>query len=555
MIESPLEDLRAKFLDPSEKKRNDLLKLIQYAFDSLPKNLEENDPFLGEHEDYSFMKDFEEIPITPKDRKAILSAVTKALYGQVRWHSPSTLHNITPPPMLDSIAINAITNLYNANMLWDYVSAGSHQIEHQIIRQISSLIGWDSKTGGCFTFGGKGCLLYAIRLGLNRCFPEVSMKGIHNYRAPVVITSKFNHYIIENVCSLIGLGSNSCIRVDAKEDETLDLFAFRATLEKVLINEDPIACIILSGGNTLHISIDPLQEAVEIIDELCVKYKLTYRPYIYFDMVVGWPWLFFKKYDFKKNKLDLEYSVLNKLKNAFSKISFAYLADGVGLDFHKLGFCPYSTSLFITKNSRELQMLHTDKGFSEDPQPYGLNFLQHFTIEHSRSAAPVLGAWTALQNAGFIGFQTYLAHLVSIGEVFSEILTNYDFEWLNPFSLGFSSVYCPVFEDSHYDYEMLLKSSPTEIKQYNQYVYELFKYLQDGDLGISKRMILRFLSKYHQAECGEWPAAIAVYPMSLHITKEKAKEFAIEIGERKHHFEMRNEKQFEETEIPYAIHK
>lgn len=556
-IQQVLSELKRKFLTPSEKNRSELTELLEQAFQYLPQNLDEHDPYLGKDPSYySFLSEFEEIPFQPKPRNKILSAAVHSLWGQIRWHSPSTLHNITPPPMLDSVAISAITNLYNPNMIWDFVSAGSHKIEQQVIRQISSLVGWKNKTGGSFTFGGKGCLIYAIRLGLNRCLSDVSIKGINSKYQPIVITSKFNHYIIENVCSLLGLGSNGCIRVKTKEDETLDLCSFREVLEKSISSQVPIACIILSGGNTLHIAIDPLQEAVKIIDELCTKYQLNYRPYIYFDMVVGWPWLFFKKYNYKINPLEIKHSILMKIKKASINVSDALLADGVGIDFHKIGFCPYSTSLFMTKDRNELQKIHSEDNSYEESRQYGHNFLQHYTLEHSRSSAPVLAAWIALQNAGILGFQAYIAHLISIAEAFREILKNYQFEYLNPFSLGFASVYYPIFKRFSFNYDCLLKSSPKVINQYNQIAFKLFEYLESGESKNSKKLVLRFLPKYHQAKCGEWPAAIAIYPMSLDITIENAREFAVLIGERMIQFGDFYQKEFmEKSTIPSAIHK
>lgn len=550
-----LRQLQEKFLNPSESNRYDLIRLIQQAFDVLPSFLEENDPFLGEPSyDYSFLNEFEEIPLQPKNRKSILSAATSLLQGQIRWHSPASLHNITPPSMLDSVAISTITNLYNPNMIWDFVSAGVQQAEQQVVRQIASLVGWESEVEGVFTFGGKACLVYAIRIGLNRCLPGVAINGLSQQQSPVVITSEYNHYIIENVCSFLGLGENSCIRVKTKADETLDLVEFRNTLEEIIRNKRPIACIILSGGNTLHISMDPLREAIQIVDELCDN-QMSYRPYIYFDTVVGWPWLFFKDYDFKNNPMRFSSSTLTKINNAKQKISAATLADAVGIDFHKIGFCSYSTSMFITKTPAELHSINKDSINKQNRQPFGGNFLQHYTIEHSRSAAPVLAAWTVLQNTGIVGFQVYLGYLTEVGNTFSEILPKFNFELLNPFSVGFASVYCPIMKSSNCTYEILLESNVKDIENYNQYAYKLFQYIGGKKINSKSKIVLRYLPKYRQAKCGSWPAVITVYPMSTHITVKKAMELAGEIGNIKQDFDLEFDKESRKEEIPNSIHK
>ena len=551
-----MEELQCKFLNPAETNREDLTKLIQYAFDELPSGLEEGNPFLGKAStDYAFLRDFEDIPQYSKDRRAVFTAATSFLQGQVRWHSPSTLHNISPPPMLDSVAIMTVANLYNPNMIWDYVSAGSQEAEQQVIRQIASLVGWESKSDGCFTFGGKGCLMYAIRIGLNRCISGVSSKGLSQEKQPVVITSEYNHYIIENICAFIGLGKDSCIRVKTKEDETLDLVEFHKVLEEVIKQGRPIACIVLSGGNTLHVTVDPIKEAIQIIDDLCRQYNMIYRPYIYLDAVVGWPWLFFKNYDFNNNPLKFIDSTINKVKHATQMISAALLTDAIGIDFHKIGFCPYSTSLFVTKEPAELHSINNDSVVLQERKPFGHNFLQHYTIEHSRGAAPVLAAWVALQNAGIVGFQSYLGHLTTIAETFRENLPILDFEALNPFSVGFASVFCPLLKGKGYSYKSLLTSSCEEIDEYNQYVYKLFITLEGKNSNESKKIVMRYLPNYKQAECGSWPAVLTIYPMSLHITVEKAKELSLEIYRAKKLLDGQFVKKNKKQEIPKAIHK
>lgn len=550
-----LNELKHRFLNPEETNREDLIQQIRQCFGRLPNFIEEDDPFLGDPlNDYSFLKDFESIPQGLGERTSILTAATSVLQGQIRWQSPATLHNITPPSMIDSVAISTIANLYNPNAIWDYVSAGVHQLEQQVVRQVSSLVGW-TEGDGCFTFGGKACLLYAIRIGINRCLPKASSEGLSNKPSPLVITSAYNHYIIENVCSTLGLGAIACLRVPTSEIESINLGEFKRTLEDAFSKNRPVACIILSGGNTLHVTVDRLRDVVEIVDELREKYSIEYRPFIYFDTVVGWPWLFFKTYDFNDNPLQFSESTLSKLRSGVDLISAAFLADAIGVDFHKIGFCPYGTSLFLMKAAGELHSINRDAVAKQPRQQFGYNFVQQYTLEHSRSAAPILSAWVALQNTGVIGFQAYLGRLISVGEVFRSILPQFDFELLNPFSIGFASVYCPIQKGGEYSYRCLLEKPAEYIEKYNQYVYKLFQYIEGKHDDSSPRVVVRYLQKYRQASCGSWPAAITIYPMSPYSSIQKATELSYKIGNAKLSFDHALNDEVCVEQLPNAMHK
>lgn len=530
---------KKRFLSPTESNRDELTRLINKTFKIFPVPIKSVSPYLGgSGGNYTFLKTHEKIPNSLADRKKVLKDAFRLLTGAIRWHSPDTLQNVTPPPLIESVAISTLVNLYNPNLIWDHVSAGAQEAEQQIVRQISKLIGWTGNTDGVFTYGGKGCLTYAIRIGMNRCIPRMSSEGMRGAR-PVVLTTEYNHYIIESVCSLLGLGSNSCIRVKTLKDETMDLADFERVISKVFSEKRPIACIILSGGSTLTLSIDPIDSAIRIINRKCLEYKIKYRPFIYFDTVVGWPWLFYKNYDFIKNPLKISGNALQKIKIATRRLSKVCLADGAGIDFHKIGFASYNNSAFFVKNSAELHSIFKDKPDIRRRGSFGKNFLQQHTIEHSRSAAPVLAAWVILQSVGVIGFQMYLAQMITVADIFRSILPKYGFEVLNLGSLSFAAVYYPIPPKGPSDFESLKKTTPENINYANKYIYELSRYLAREDKGRKDPVDLGFF-KLMRADCGLDLNVLRIYPMSPYLDTKRATYLANIIGKKKQSFDKTN---------------
>lgn len=399
---SAYQEIRQKFLDDSRVSKDALLRLISDCLNHFP---ESSTPYLGSNKniDFSFVKEYENLPLDPKSTKDVLSGAMKYFQRSILWHSPEALQNVTPPPLLEAVSISTIANLYNLNLLWDYVSAGVQEAEQQIVRQISKLAGWTGDSDGVFTYGGKGCFTYAIRIGLNRCCPQVTKQGLSG-AAPVVITTKFNHYIIESVCAWLGIGKDACIRIKTHEDETIDLHDLELVLNRVLSEKRPIACIILSGGSTINLNIDRVDAAQSIIEKVCSDFNLGYKPFIYFDTVVSWPWFFYKDYDFEKNDLGIPEEALSRIEKVSKLLHTSKYADAIGVDFHKIGFAPYNNSAFFVKNKSELHSVVSDAAVIRERALFDGNFLQHHTIEHSRSATPVMAAWTILQSLGVRGF-------------------------------------------------------------------------------------------------------------------------------------------------------
>ena len=523
--------LKKGFLQPNEENRYVVVDLIKDALDCLPIIEDPESPFLGEKEnDYKFLEKFEKIPDGLNDSRSVLKSSTKILQGLTRWHSPATLHNVNPPVLIDTVAASAIINLYNPCAMMEFTSAGILKMERQIVRQLSRLVGWDeNKSAGAFTFGGKACIIYALKIGINRC---LSSSMCVNTTSPLVITSECGHFSIKMACTLLGINTDSYIKIKSNESGNFNFLAFEEVLLKAIKNRQPIACIIFSGGNTTHSSADDLKTGKAIIEKLFGRYKLDYRPFIYFDTVIGWPWLFYKNYDFKKNTLGINDDTLSKIEIMYRRVSYSSLADGVGIDFHKGGFSPMNNSVFLAKEADELYMLFNKKVSAADRNPY------LYTLRNSRSSAPIVSAWIVLQSAGLVGFQAYVANMVSVTVKFMKILPQYDFEIiLEDSTFGFSTVFWASKNKVLERMTDLICASRGLIKENNEYLYMFSEYLMQRRPDDAHEFVIRFIPDYRRSKNGEDIAVLTVLPMTLNIDEDKAEEIAKKIGNIKKNFD------------------
>lgn len=513
-------EMQKRFLAPDESNKYQITSFLQKALTSLPSIQSEYIPLLGDDKaDHEFLYEYEDIPIHPQNQVKTLLSSLQILNGQMRWHAPTSLHNVNPPVMFSTVVASAITHLYNPNALEKKTSAGLLKMEQQIVRQLSVLAGWDvNKSGGTFTTGGKICMTYAIKCGINRCSQIIT-----NDKHPVVITSEINHFSVESSCQQLGMRLEDCIRIPTVADETIDFKYFEHILTQKIRDHIPVACIVFSGGNTTHCNAENIRMGITIVDKIVRENHLQYRPFIYYDLVVGWPWLFYKDYDFSHNYLNIPAAILEKIEYSAQKIRYTYLADAFGVDFHKAGFSPNTNSVIVFKNRADLYGLALggkDNGYLE---PY------RYTFSNSRTATSIISAWNALQSAGREGFQAYIANIIISTNIFAAILPEYRFEILGKnATYGFTTIiWCSLPTETTSFYAM---NDEDLINQNNNYLFGLSEYLAKNE---HFRFSLRFMPNYKSVSESVSLAALSILPMTLNLNEENAPAIARELGNEK----------------------
>ena len=161
-------------------------------------------------------------------------------------------------------------------------------------------------------------------------------------------------------------------------------------------------------------------------DELVREFGLNYTPPVHADAVIGWAWSTFRDYSWAENPLGFRPRTIRALAGIDRKVRHLGLADSIGIDFHKTGFCPYIASLFLTKDRDDFRMLART--------PESMPYLYHsgeykpgfFTLETSRSGTGVLAAVANLHLFGRQGWQAILGHLIEMAQLLREHLDGHE---------------------------------------------------------------------------------------------------------------------------------
>ncbi len=338
---------------------------------------------------------------------AFVAALSKA------WEDPASVENVVTMPC-DPAIHGAMTGLLaNPNLLYSEYSGMAAELERMVIRQVANLVGYDPDLAtGVFTQGGTFCNLYGYLFGIRKSMPVALHLGLEHGQDYRMINSQGGHYSNTTNLSLLGVNvSRKTIRIQVTDSNDIDI----EDLERQLTACYQLGCVVptimLTMGTTDTFAVDRVKPVYDLREKLCAKFAIEVPPHIHVDAAVGWPMIFFLDYDFGANPLAIHDFTLEGIQRNTERFRELRYADSFSVDFQKWGYVPYTSSLVMVKDRASMKALeHDPENFSYfDLDVQGQTHLQS-TIECSRGAAGLFGAYAAMQALGKRGYQTLIAH-------------------------------------------------------------------------------------------------------------------------------------------------
>ncbi len=340
----------------------------------------------------------------------VLDGVVDMFQGLGNWGSPLTMCNVLPQGNTAGIMASMMAQVFAASLIEGEYSWNVQRAELESAGMVSNLVGWDAqKAGGLFTFGGTGCWLYGVKYGLTRVLPDSRKKGIRTDAK--IICSEQAHYCQANCSDWSGVGEDNVIRIKTDiATNQMDVIDLEKVLKELTASKTPVAVVVCTMGTTDSSCFDPIGKVREILDRY-PNPKGFGKTVIYADAVVGWSWIYFKDYDFKTNPLGFSERILPILKQNGEMMKEIEHADCIGIDFHKVGYAPYISSLFLYKDADEFESLHRrgQDAYLQVRTPFNP---MYYTLETSRTAQGALAAWATLKYFGMEGFQALLGGIL-----------------------------------------------------------------------------------------------------------------------------------------------
>lgn len=521
-----LQKLRGQFPQPVSDPVHDAYFVfsILRALDSVD-DLKSQRPMLGPAVDPDY-------PAAIADRLApggrtveeVIPQLVKQLEGMFIWGHPQSQVNVITHPSIASIIGVLLASTYNPNLCSDESGRGFSAAEVRAASIAADLVGYDpQESGGVFTFGGTGCLLYGMKIGLEKAVPDALHKGVTQPVA--VLASEQCHYAVLNAAGWLGIGQDSVVRVRSHLDNGVRVELIREAAVSAIKDGRRIAAIIATMGSTDAFGIDDLQALHAMRDGLVKEFQLDYTPHLHADAVIGWAWSVFNDYDFLANPLGFRGRTVRALAAAHHRLKHLKLADSIGIDFHKTGYAPYISSLFLLRDANDFGLVARDKASMPYLFQSGTYHPGMYTLETSRSGTGPMAALANLLMLGREGYRTLLGHVVEMAEVLREGLESHpDTTVLNGDNVGpvtLFRVYPPGVDTfTIKDRERTDPSFEPQLQEYNRLNRRVFERVQDEALA-GRGVVISMTDCYRKTDYGAPIAALKSYVLSPFTDEER----------------------------------
>ncbi|MCL2134332.1 MAG: pyridoxal-dependent decarboxylase [Candidatus Bathyarchaeota archaeon] len=553
MNEKKAADVKELFLNPETMNIDQVIDGIQSLHKKFLRYFDVENPRMKNdiHKKYAAILEKEILPEKETSIEKVYEDLSFYAQGILKWNHHGTMININPPATLPSIAATSYVSLYNGNGAQDIACGYLLTTELIVIKMLCQLVGLDYKVaGGIFTFGGKSTNLHALKHGIQRVSPDAIENGIKD--EIVAFTSTQGHPCLPEVCGWLGIGEKNCIRIPTNQMGVIDIEILEKEMNCALSEGKKVALITANGGTTIQMTVDPIRKIVELRDKMVKKHQLNYKPRIHVDSVIGWVMLFFKKYDFKTNPLDLLPGALKKIQRQLQKIEDIKYADSFGVDFHKTGFCPYLSSVYITADVSEIYAQGKLKPIPYKELEYGNYSPFQYTLELSRSLNGPIGAYVNLKMLGFAGYQKLIGNLYNTAERLKELLNAHPrFEVINnEDSDGFVTLF--VAKEIHNDTSFfhLTNKDVEETRKFALFNHKFYLYIFEQQKLGKCWFTLDYASGYKVLSNGIKIGVLKVYQMSPYFTLEKVEQMVQDLDRLISEFDLIKDS-FKVKEVPH----
>lgn len=351
------------------------------------------------------------VPQQGVEWKELLQRFDRLIQGNPNFNHRNYL-NAIPTPAIPALVGMLTTMILNNNNLWDVFAPSAARAELMVTVMMGKIIGYDpERVGGYCTYGGNAGLINSMRIGVEKAGPGSRVHGVP--RNMYAFASDKAHFSIMKAAEL-GIGTDHVILVRTGEDGSMDVHELARQMEEVAGHGGLIPLVVATTGTTDTFAIDDIAAIKGVIDDLVTRRRLPYTPHLHADGAMGGLYAFFNQYNFSANPLNLSALCRKELLRIRDRLSGVNKADSISLDFHKLGQCPYNTSLYLVKDASDFHRVGLEMEHCPyiGEQNYG-NYFTSYTLESSRMGS-AMAAYANLLAFGVDGFQRMLAHLAEL---------------------------------------------------------------------------------------------------------------------------------------------
>lgn len=319
-----------------------------------------------------------------------------------------------------------LTAFLNQNLInWLPCSPVGTIIEMIVLNWFRELVGFPCQSdlkspvdvGGLITSGGVSANTIALLLAREKAFPDVMKKGLAslNNDYSIIVPESINHYSSRLSAGWLGLGERQVVPAPV-QDFKYNLVALKKLIKDLSkANKKPFF-LVCYAGDSRSMTCDDFRS----LHELCQAYQI----WMHVDGCHGTQLLFSEKHKFKLDGIEL--------------------ADSITFDPHKTLNVPYSISLLLVKDQKNLELIRRPEDIiTGEEHSFG-----QLTPFFGSKAFFSLKLYMLLKNLGLNGLKNIIETRCEMAQVLADEINRHEyFLLINP-KIDINSVifmFCPDF--------------------------------------------------------------------------------------------------------------
>jgi L-2,4-diaminobutyrate decarboxylase len=386
-------------------------KLIDLLANNLGQQLQAQQPVLQWREPFNEDVRWQE----PLPQHSLLDAdeflkVLQAdiLPGNLAIHHPHNLGHQVATPLPMAALCDLVAALTNQAMAVYETGPSATMLERQVIRWLSTLVGWESNlVNGVLTSGGAQANLTALLAARQHAGQHIWQSGLGDHDKLRILTSEHSHYSIARAAGIMGMGASAVIPIATDAAGRMLLSEITAAHQRCKQAGEKVMAVVANAACTPTGSVDPLLT----IGAYCHAHKL----WLHIDGAHGASALLSDRY-----------------RNTLSGIA---LADSVVWDGHKLLYMPAAVSAVLFRNPKHSYLAFAQDAsylFSGDQEAVQNYDGSYRTLECTKRMM-ALKLWTAFKLYGKEGLGKLVETAFDHARTLAKLLdTAPDFEVLMP---------------------------------------------------------------------------------------------------------------------------
>ena len=269
----------------------------------------------------------EEFPVEGRPVTEIIARLERDVLADAnKYYHPMYMGHQTSAPLAAGVWMESVIGALNQSLAVSEMSPTGTAIEHQVIKWLSGLAGYEEGAGGTLTSGGTEANFTAMLAARNSALPDALEQGVGS-DPPFVVYGEHAHYAVTRAIGQLGLGKRRGVPI-ASRDYKMDVDLLLGALDRLRDEGNPIMAVVATAGTTATGSFDDL----EAIGAICAERGI----WLHVDGAHGASGLLSSKPP----------RALNGLKHSRS----------LAWDPHKMMLLPLAAGMVLTRDERDLDL-------------------------------------------------------------------------------------------------------------------------------------------------------------------------------------------------------